>query len=185
MPALGSAELTVQERGILSTSASADYLDYFSTADRRLVSTFQQPVLAPRERQYYSRGQAYTIQWQDYGQALPPWFDPLMQGLVDLLTLPPNWNSYGAGTIEPKAVHDAMNFINGLLGPTSPAPRVVPLSSGGLQLEWHRQGVDLEVVFDRDEQAFFNFRNRVSREESEYALPENSDLLRSIIVNLE
>jgi len=185
MPALGTAELTVQERGILSTSASAAYLDYFSEADRLLVSTFQQPVLMPRERKYYSRGQAYTIQWQDYGQALPAWFDPVMQGFIDLLTLPPNWNSYGAGAIDAKVVHDAMNFINGLLGPTSPAPRVVPLSSGGLQLEWHRQGVDLEVVFDRNEQPFFSYRNRVSQEESEHALPENSGLLRSILGNLE
>ena len=78
-----------------------------------------------------------------------------------------------------------MNLINGLLGPTSPAPRVVPLSSGGLQLEWHRQGIDLEVVFDRDEQPFFYYRNRVNGDESEHALPQDSALLRSIIGNLE
>jgi hypothetical protein len=185
MPALGSADLTVQERGILSTSATAPYLDYFSKSDRLLVSAFPQPVLSPRKRTYYSRGQAYTIEWQDYGQPLPSWFDPLMQGFIDLRTLPPNWNSYGAGAIDPKVIHVAMTFINGLLGPTNPAPRIVPLSSGGLQLEWHRQGVDLEVVFDRDEQAFFCHRSPDNREESEYALPENSGLLRSIIDSLE
>jgi hypothetical protein len=185
MPGLETAELTVQERGILSTSASAAYLDYFSKADRLLVSAFQQPVLMSRTRRYYSRDQAYTIEWQDYGQPLPAWFDPAMQGFVDLLALPPNWDSYGAGAIDLKVVHDAMNVINGLLGPTSPAPRVVPLSSGGLQLEWHRQGVDLEVVFDQDEEPFFYYRNRATGDESEHALPENSGLLRSIISNLE
>jgi hypothetical protein len=185
MPGLRTAELTVQERGILATSASAGYLDYFSKADRRLVSAFQQPVLMPRDRTYYSFGRAYTIKWQDYGQPLPAWFDPLMQGFVDLLTLPPNWNSYDAGAIDPNVVQYAMNFINGLLGPTTPAPRVVPLSSGGLQLEWHRKGIDLEVVFDRDEPPFFSYRNRVNEEESEHALPEESGLLRSIIGGLE
>jgi|SRR5271157_5048898 len=185
MPGLGTAELTVQERGILATSASAGYLDYFSKADRLLVSAFHQPVLMPRKRKYYSLGQAYTIEWQDYGQPLPAWFDALMQGFVDLLTLPPNWNSYGAGVVDPKIVHYAMNFINGLLGPTTPAPRVVPLSSGGLQLEWHRKGINLEVVFDRDEQPFFSHRTRVNEEESEHTLPEDSGLLRSIIANLE
>lgn len=185
MPGLGTAELTVQERGILSTSASAAYLDYFSMGGRLLVSAFQQPALLPRKRRYYSRGQAYTIEWQDYGQPLPAWFDPLMQGFVDLLTLPPNWDSYGAGTIDPKIVHYTMNFINGRLGPTTPAPRVVPLSSGGLQLEWHRKGIDVEVVFDRDEQPFFWYRNRVNEEESGHTLPEDSGLFRSIIGNLE
>jgi hypothetical protein len=181
----GTAELTLQERGILSTSASAAYLDYYSKADRLLVSAFQEPVLMPRTRKYYSRGQAYTIEWQDYGQPLPGWFDPLMQGFVDLLTLPPNWDSYAAEAVDQKVVHGAMNTINGLLGPTSPAPRVVPLSNGGLQLEWHRQGVDLEVVFDRAEEPFFYYRNRVNGDESEHSLSENAGFLRSIITSLE
>jgi hypothetical protein len=181
MTALGTAEFTVQDRGILATSVSAAYLDYFSGEDRALISTFQQPALLPRQRKYYSRGQMFQIEWQDYGQPLPGWFDPLMQGFVDLRTLPQNWDSYGASPIDPKVVHDAMNLINGVLRPTSPNPRVVPLSNGGLQLEWHRQGIDLEVVFDRDEQPFFDYRNRVSRDESEHALPQDSALVRSII----
>ena len=81
MPALGNAELTVQERGILSSSASAVYLDGFSKVDRLLVGTFQQPALMPRTRTYYSRAQAYTIEWRDYGQPLPAWFDPLCKAL--------------------------------------------------------------------------------------------------------
>ena len=185
MAGMAIAELTVQERGILATSATAEYLDCFSKADRVLVSEFHQPILMPRQRKYYSRGQTYTIEWQDYGQPLPAWFDPLMQGFVDLLTLPANWDSYGAGPIDAKSVHGAMSFINGVLGPAAPAPRVMPLSSGGLQLEWHRQGIDLEVMFERDERPFFYYRNRASGEESEHELPENSVLLRSIIANLE
>jgi len=185
MAGMAIADLTLQERGILATSATAAYLDTFSNADRVLVSAFQQPILMPRQRKYYSRGQTYTIEWQDHGQPLPAWFDALMQGFVDLLTLSTNWDSYGAGAIDSKLVHGAVNFINGLLGPATPAPRVVPLSSGGLQLEWHRQGIDLEVVFDRNDKPFFCYRNRVSKEESEHELPENSALLRSIIAHLE
>src|SRR5271166_6000708 len=184
MPALGTAELTVQDRGILATSASAAYLDYFSSGDRLLVSVFQQPVLIRRKRAYYSRGQAYGIEWQDYGQPLPAWFDPLMQGFVDLLPLPTDWDSYGAGAIDQNIVRHAMTFASGLLGTTSPAPRVVPLSSGGVQLEWHRQGIDLEVVFDRDEQPFFFYRSRVTGEEAEHLLPENVGILRNIIGTL-
>lgn len=184
MPDSGTAELTIQERGILATSASAAYLDYFSKADRIPVSALQ-PVLTQRQRTYYSRGQAYTIEWQDYGQPLPAWFDPLMQGFIDLLTLPPDWNSYGSGQINPKLVHEAMNFVAGLLGAGSPPPRVVPLSSGGLQVEWHRKGIDLEVVFDRDAQPAFEYRDRVNGQESEHALPEEIGLLRSMIKDLE
>jgi hypothetical protein len=185
MASTATAELTVQERGILATGASASYLDCFSNTDRVLVSMLPQPVLVPRRREYYSRGKTYAIDWQDYGQPLPVWFDPLMQGFVDLLTLPPNWDSYGAGAVDTMLVHAAISFINGFLRPSSPAPRVVPLSSGGLQLEWHRKGVDLEIVFDRGEKPFFYCRDRLSGEESEHALPESSALLRARIENLE
>lgn len=180
-----TAELTLQERSILATGASAAYLDHFSRTDRSLVSAYQEPALAVRRRKYYSRGEECLIEWQDYGQPLPAWFDPLMQGFADLLTLPPNWDSYGAGPIDPNLVHEAMNFMNNILGSSSPAPRVVPLSSGGLQLEWHRKGIDLEVVFDRGEEPFFFSRNRVNGEEAEQALPKNSPLLRTIIDRLE
>jgi hypothetical protein len=108
-----------------------------------------------------------------------------MQGFIDLLTLPPDWNSYGAGANDEGIVLHAMHFISGLLGPASPAPRIVPLSGGGLQLEWHRKGIDLEVVFDRDGRPFFSQRNRLTGEDSEHELPEDSILLRSIIAKLE
>ncbi len=183
MQDLETAEFTLQERGIFATSASATYLDHFSKADRHLISGYEQPAQVVRK--YYSRGQEYLIEWRDYGQALPGWFDPLLQGFVDLLTLPPNWDSYGAGTIDPDLVREALNFMNDLLGPSSLAPRVVPLSSGGLQLEWHRKPIDLEVVFDRGEEPFFYFRNRATAEETEQALAENSRLLRTIIDRLE
>ena len=186
MAALETIELTVQERGILATSASAAYLNEFSkTGWRPTGSALQQPVLCTRTRTYYSRGQKFRVEWKDYGQPLPSWFDPLVQGLVDLRTLSPNWDSYNAMPINPKLVNTALTFMSGLLGPSSPAPRVVPLSSGGLQLEWHRKGVDVEVVFDQDERPYFYRRNRASGEESEHGLPEERNLLAAIISNLE
>jgi hypothetical protein len=170
-------DITGRESTILISDGGTHFVQY--------VLKRQEPVLLPRKRVYYSRGQAYAIEWQELDQPLPAWFDPLMQGFIDLLTLPPDWNSYGAGAIDEGIVLDAMNFISGLLGPASPAPRIVPLSGGGLQLEWHRKGIDLEVVFDRDGRPFFSQRNRLTGEDSEHELPEDSILLRSIIAKLE
>ena len=185
MAAMATAELTLTERAIQASSASAAYLDHFSSADRVCVPVFRHEAPAIGKRRYYSRGQYYAVEWQDYGQPLPGWFDPLMQGFIDVLTLPCKWDSYEAGTIDPRIVHEAMNFMNTVLAATSPAPRVVPLSSGGVQLEWHRKGMDLEVVFDAGDRPFFYRRNRESGEESEHPLPEDSALLQSMIGTLE
>lgn len=180
-----AAELTIPERWTLGTSGGAASQDQLSEADRSLISTLQLPTFTVQKRKYYSRGQVFRVEWQGYDELLPVWFDPLMQGFVDLLTLTPDWNSYGAGSIDSALVHEAMEFMNDLLSPSNPAPRVVPLSSGGLQLEWHRRGVDLEIVFDRGEAPYFYYRNRMKGEESELALPENKRLLGSIIKDLE
>ncbi len=185
MPAVATAELTLPERAILASSASAAYLDHFSSADRAWVPVFQHQVQATRKRRYYSRDKSFVVEWQDYGQPLPAWFDPLVQGFVDALTLPPNWDSYQARTIDPQIVHEAMNFINAVLAPTSPAPRVMPLSSGGIQLEWHRNGIDLEVVFDVGEEPFFYCRNRRNGDEAEHSLPESVAALKLILASLE
>lgn len=184
MPACEPAELTVQERGILATSASAAYVDHFSDVDRVLVSGGPPPALVSRCRTYYSGGRAYSITWQDHGQPLPAWFDPVMQGFADLFTLPPDWDSYGAMPIEPSLINRAIAFVNGILTATSPAPRVVPLSDGGIQLEWRRMGIDLEVVFDRNE-AYFYHRNRANGEEGEGALPDERASLRTLLKSLE
>jgi hypothetical protein len=178
-----AAEFSLQERGILASSALT-YLDQFSEAERRPVARSQQQNLVPRTRKYNSGGREYTIAWQDYGQPLPPWFDPLMQGFVDLLTLLPNWDSYGAGMIDPNIVQAAIDCMNALLGPKSPAPRVVPLSNGGLQLEWHRKGTDLEIVFEPGEPPSFYWK-RANGEEGDYELVKKGHVLRAALTALE
>jgi len=65
--------------------------------------------------------------------------------LDDLLRLSPDWNSYGAPAINPACVAKARQIAQSL--PTGvPEPLAVPMSDGGVQLEWHRGGVDLEIV---------------------------------------
>ena len=184
MPTLETAGLTVQERGIIASRASARYSGELLRAEHQLVSVYRPSARRTRERPYYSRGQEIVVQWEDSGQPIPAWFDILMQGFVDLLTLPVNWDSYGAGPIDTKIIQRALDSLDSLMRASTPAPRVVPLSSGGLQVEWHRKGIDLEIVFDKGEEPFFYYK-APSGEESEHSLALNTDLLISIIRNLE
>ena len=59
-----------------------------------------------------------------------------------LLALPDNWDSYGAPKIDPATVERARAWLDG--------GNVVPCSDGGVQLEWHSEGVDVEVTFRAD-----------------------------------
>jgi hypothetical protein len=181
-----SAELSITERGILAYRAGADQIDGFSNKERR-------PAFEPqlwrsgrqRQKQYYSRGKWFTIQWLDLGQPLPTWFDAVMQGLVDLLTLTPGWNSYDAVAIDPDLVTQAVEMSNDLLPQVCNAPAVVPLSSGGLQLEWHRDAASLEIVFDRRERPYFYYCDGQSGEKIEQEIVGNEAIVRNLVAKFD
>lgn len=66
---------------------------------------------------------------------------------AELLSLSDNWDSYGAGPIDPRAVEAARRLQFAL----SVAPlSVVPSCTGGVQLEMHREGFDFEIGLNPD-----------------------------------
>lgn len=54
----------------------------------------------------------------------------------------PNWDSYGAAPIDPRAVDRAILMLDSLAGDWQP----VPCSDGGVQLELHDDGFDIEIT---------------------------------------
>jgi hypothetical protein len=78
----------------------------------------------------------------------PLWLYTVLGRLQYLISLRPNWDSYGARPIDPNAVIFALEFLRTSLPHDGKAPQIVPTSTGGLQLEWHANGVDLEVEVD-------------------------------------
>lgn len=57
-----------------------------------------------------------------------------------LFALPYNWDTYGSPRISLAAIERAQAFLM--------CVSVVPCSDGGVQLEWHQDGHDIEVKFD-------------------------------------
>lgn len=75
----------------------------------------------------------------------PGWLSPTTQAIERLTRLPEDWDSYGARRIEASAVKAALDVLGCTMLGSSPAPTVVPTVTGGIQLEWHMGGIDLEV----------------------------------------
>jgi hypothetical protein len=57
----------------------------------------------------------------------------------ELRGLQPGWDSYGAPPISEAAIQSAQAFLSRM--------DITPCSDGGVQLEWHTYGFDLEVEF--------------------------------------
>ncbi|HEX5442750.1 MAG TPA: antitoxin family protein [Pirellulales bacterium] len=65
-----------------------------------------------------------------------------------LAALEPNWDGYGAPAINPGIIAAAREFTGWLASYSTAQPLVVPMSSGALQLEWHRGQKILELEIE-------------------------------------
>jgi len=98
-----------------------------------------------------------------------------VQTLIELLELPPGWNSYNASPIRKENVNFAVELLARVMRAGTPAPDVVPKVRGGVQLEWHTQGVNLEIAIDSpDEVTFFAEDIRGYEEPVEKELDEST-----------
>lgn len=80
-----------------------------------------------------------------------PWLEPVAARLARLMSLPINWDGHGAGPVSPTNVLAAGRFLATVMTPSTPAPTIVPTAAGGVQLEWHRAGLDVELFFGEQE----------------------------------
>ena len=75
----------------------------------------------------------------------PAWLRLTMLRCVELLALPRNWDSYGAEPISPELTWTALQLLRCFMRDGMSRPKIVPTNRGGVQLEWHQDGIDLEV----------------------------------------
>ena len=75
--------------------------------------------------------------------------------LIELLELPGGWNSYNASPIRKENVTFAVDLLSRLMHENTPEPDVVPKVRGGVQLEWHTRGVNIEISIDSPDNVKF------------------------------
>jgi len=65
--------------------------------------------------------------------------------LVELSLLEKNWDSYGGKPMTRLALQQAELLLRCFAAIDAVEPFVIPTSGGGIQLEWHTGGYDLEM----------------------------------------
>jgi hypothetical protein len=80
------------------------------------------------------------------GNDAPRWFQPTVDALREMLTLRWDWDSYGADPVNDAVIVMAAEVLLQMpLPDNAHPPAVVPGSTGSVQLEWHRGGLDVEI----------------------------------------
>lgn len=114
----------------------------------------------------------------------PVWLRPALDRFSEILQLPENWNSYGARRIELTSVAYALGVLSETMLVATPAPSIVPTSPGGVQLEWHMRGIDLEVEVSPAGRVTAAWEDAVDRSEWEDELGPSFERLASALAEL-
>jgi hypothetical protein len=146
---------------------------------RRTFSERADPSVAKPEYQIRA-GPLFIL-----GRGKPPqWLPPTAQALGRLLDLRPDWDSYGASPIDPDIVVGAVYLLDSIMCRDSPGPSVVPTNSGGVQIEWHTKGIDLEIELLSPQRFHVSFHDSVRSTEWERELVSDLTPLVSSIDQL-
>lgn len=95
-----------------------------------------------------------------------PRLEVALNRIRDLAALGPNWDSYGARPLQRDAIVHAIRLLAVVMQSHVSSPEIVPTSSGGLQLEWHRNGavLEMEVTPERRVEVFLSSPSGETRE---------------------
>lgn len=86
-------------------------------------------------------------QWEPVSltYAMPTALQSMFDKLAELSELPENWDTYGSQRIQPAAKKTASNLLWRVYSLGMPVPHLVPVSGGGIQMEWQQNKRELEL----------------------------------------
>jgi len=73
------------------------------------------------------------------------WLNQTITEMVQLLWLPKDWSSDNPIRLNPKTIEKMLALLLVVLDSDSTPPIVVPTTRGGIQVEWHQNGIDFEI----------------------------------------
>ena len=68
-----------------------------------------------------------------------------LRRIAELKRLPEDWDSYGSPRIQQLAVQRAVEVVSAVAMEDVRPPQIVPVSGGGLQIEWTSANRELEI----------------------------------------
>lgn len=114
---------------------------------------------AAPSRQQYNRFRSEYDAPQDR-----KWQVEVVRQMMGFLPMQSGWDSYDAPPIGRDVCFFALEVLHSVMHSRTPIPQVVPSSVGGIQLEWHVKGIDLELHITAPYQCEVWFRDRLGGE---------------------
>jgi hypothetical protein len=114
----------------------------------------------------------------------PLWVSPVMRRILQLAALKKNWDGRGSARVSPDALIFVVTLLAQSMPPDGPAPDMVPLGNGGIQLIWTTPRAELEVEVTRPNDVYVYHHDRVSGLEREVRATTQFNELSSMLWEL-
>lgn len=107
-------------------------------------------------------------------EGTPPWLSSAVADLARIAELPPGWDGYDSPQLSVPEREQAAQLLASLPYSDLPAPNIVPVSGGGIQIEWQHGGreLELEVVAGAQEIIFLQVYEDGTTEEGSYPIAD-------------
>lgn len=136
------------------------------------------------ERSYQIRLGPRIVRIETTTAELPKWLLGVVAELNKIADLPSNWDSYDALPVPQRTLEHALQVIAQLMDIDTLPPQVGATVDGGVEFEWHRNGMDLEVQILAPFQVHMYFFDEELNEEREESIGANLEVIRPYLGRL-
>jgi hypothetical protein len=112
------------------------------------------------------------------------WVEPVKRRLVHICALAVGWDGYRGMPTRFDIAYFAFELLKRVCRASTPAPSIVPLPSGGLQIEWHQDAIDIELAIQTPNTVDVWIGDPGNGEETELSLTNNLVFLDPWIAKL-
>jgi hypothetical protein len=115
------------------------------------------------------------------------WLSSALADVARVAALPPSWDGHGSPQLGTQEREYATDLLASIDYEDVPAPTIVPVSGGGMQLEWQHKGreLELEIVAGSQELLFLKVYTDETAEEGGYPIVDwgkTQELLHWLLV---
>lgn len=105
-----------------------------------------------------------------------------IESLENLRILATNWSGYGDIPIDGQLIAEAKQVVHSVASSFASQPKIVPMSKGRLQMEWHKGNRSLELEFEKPGQLhFLKWDPENSTEEEDVVPTDNIAAIRNLV----
>jgi hypothetical protein len=109
------------------------------------------------------------------------WQQDAYTRLIHLMSLGRGWDGSDSPAVRTEIATFAWNALSSVMTPQTPIPFIAPVAGGGVQLEWHVDGLDIELYIPQPSRAELYIEYHDGRDIVEEDLSSDFELLSSAI----